>query len=335
ERADERRAPLPSLLALGAVHARLVATGLRTRCSLVVEADDVRDSHACACLLGYGADAIAPRLALETVAALASRDKLGADHPSPAEAQRRLLRALEDGVLKVLSKVGISDVASYRGAQLFDSVGLAREVVDRCFPGTSAPLGGIGFAQLERELRARHAAAWGGAPELENPGYVKFRKGGERHETNPDVVAMLQAHALRRGEYVRFAELVDGREPMELRDLLELVPQGPPVPLEEVEPVESIVRRFSSGAMSHGSLSAEAHETVAIAFNRLGARSNSGEGGEDPARFRDERNSRIKQVASARFGVTPEYLAFADELQIKIAQGSKPGEGGQLPAAKV
>ena len=335
ERADEHHAPLPSLLALGAVHARLVAAGLRTRCSLVVEADDVRDSHACACLLGFGADAVAPRLALETAAALAASDKLGGDHPSPAEAQGRLLTALEDGVLKVLSKVGISDVASYRGAQLFDSIGLAREVVDRCFPGTSAPLGGIGFAQLERELRARHAAAWGDAPELENPGYVKFRKGGERHETNPDVVAMLQAHALRRGEYVHFAELVDGREPMELRDLLELVPQGPPVPLDEVEPVESIVRRFSSGAMSHGSLSAEAHETVAIAFNRLGARSNSGEGGEDPARFRDERNSRIKQVASARFGVTPEYLAFADELQIKIAQGSKPGEGGQLPAAKV
>jgi glutamate synthase (ferredoxin) len=309
---DERdRVSVPSLLATHAVHARLVDERLRTSCSLLVVADDARDAHAFACLLGHGADAIAPRLALETVAQLAAGDKLGTDHPSPAEAQDRYRAAVEEGVLKIMSKMGISDVAAYRGAELFDVLGLPS------------------LEQLEHEARERHAAT-----ELENPGYVKYRKGGEAHETNPDVVSMLQAHVLRKGDYARFAELVDGRDPMELRDLLAFA-KTEPVPLDEVEPVEKIVKRFSSGAMSHGSLSAEAHETVAIAFNRLGARSNSGEGGEDPARFRDERNSRIKQVASARFGVTPEYLAFADELQIKIAQGSKPGEGGQLPGIKV
>ena len=239
-------------------------------------------------------------------------DRLGGDHPSPEEAQRRFRAALEDGVLKVMAKMGIADVASYRGAQLFEALGLAPEVIELCLTGTPSPLGGIGFAELERELRARGSAAG----KLESPGYVKYRPGGEPHATTPEVVEALQAvsaaHALRRAvdgrggteEYRRFAALVDGRAPLEPRDLLELVPAGPPVPIDEVEPVESILRRFSSGGMSHGSLSAEAHETVAIAFNRLGGRSNCGEGGEDPARFRDERNSRIKQVASGRFGVT-------------------------------
>src|SRR5438034_5038279 len=238
----------------------------------------------------------------------------------------------------MMSKMGIADVASYRGAQIFEALGLARDIVDTCLTGTPSSIGGIGFAELEREALERQRGN-----ELENPGYVKFRKGGEPHATNPPVVESLQAaaHALRRAvngagweTYERFSTLVNGRSPLELRDLLDLAPQTP-VPLDAVEPVESIVRRFSSGGMSHGSLSAEAHETVAIAFNRLGARSNCGEGGEDPDRFRTERNSRIKQVASGRFGVTPEYLAFADELQIKIAQGSKPGEGGQLPGHKV
>jgi glutamate synthase domain-containing protein 2/glutamate synthase domain-containing protein 1/glutamate synthase domain-containing protein 3 len=323
---------VPAVLAVGAVHGRLVDAGLRTRTSIVVAHDEPREAHDLACLLGYGADGICPRLAFETVAGIAAADKLGGDRPSPAEAQLRLREALEDGVLKIMSKLGIADVASYRGARLFEAIGLADDVIETCLAGTPSAIGGIGFAELERELLARADAA-----ELENPGYVKFRKGGEPHATSPPVVEALRdaAHALRRGNYARFAALVNEREPLELRDLLELVPSVAPVPLEEVEPAESIVRRFSSGAMSHGSLSAEAHETVAIAFNRLGARSNSGEGGEDPARFRTERNSRIKQVASARFGVTPEYLAFADELQIKIAQGSKPGEGGQLPGEKV
>ena len=340
------RAPVPMLMAVGAVHHRLVATGLRTLATIVVESDEPREVHHFACLLGYGAEAICPRLALETLAALAAADKIGGDRPSPAEAQERFRAAIEDGVLKVMSKMGIADVASYCGAQIFEALGLAQEVVDRCFVGTASPVGGVGFAELERELLARL-----GTTRLENPGYVKFRKGGEPHETDADVVAA--AHALRQAvravsaggaghvngrgwdAYERFAGLVNGRVPMELRDLLEPGPADASVALDEVEPAEEIVRRFSAGGMSHGALSAEAHETVAVAFNNLGARSNCGEGGEDPARFRTERNSRIKQVASGRFGVTPEYAAFADELQIKIAQGSKPGEGGQLPGHKV
>jgi len=346
ERVGRERAGVPALLAVAAVHQRLVVEGLRTCAAIVVCADEPRESHDFACLLGYGADAICPRLALDTVAALAVADKIGGDRPSPAEAQRRFRMAIENGVLKVMSKMGISDVASYRGAQLFEAIGLAAEVVEPCFTGTPAPIGGIGFGELEQDALARLAAARTDAPKLENPGYVKFRKGGEPHATNPEVVEALHetaaAHALQKAVkgggwdlYERFAGLVNGRTPLELRDLLELVPSDLPVPLDDVEPVQSIVQRFSSGGMSHGSLSAEAHETVAIAFNRLGARSNCGEGGEDPARFRTERNSAIKQVASGRFGVTPEYATFAGELQIKIAQGSKPGEGGQLPGHKV
>jgi glutamate synthase (ferredoxin) len=344
--ACSERAPMPMLLAVGAVHEHLVAEELRTLATLVVESDEPREVHHVACLLGYGAEAICPRLALETVAALAAGDKLGGDRPSAREAQERFVRALEDGVLKVMSKMGISDVASYCGAQLFDVIGLGPEVVDRCFTGTVSPVGGLGFAELEHDVLDRHVTAWEPGNRLENPGFVKFRKGGERHATDPEVVEALHAtaaaHALRRAvrdedreRYARFAELVNGREPLELRDLLELVPAGEPVAPNEVEPAESIVNRFSSGAMSHGALSAEAHETVAIAFNRLGAMANSGEGGEDPRRFGDERNCRIKQVASGRFGVTPAYAVAADELQIKIAQGSKPGEGGQLPGHKV
>ena len=330
--AQSQKAAVPAVLAVGAVHQRLVAAGIRTKHAIVVVSDEPREAHDLACLLAYGADVVCPRLAIETVAALAAADKLGGDRPTTAEAQLRFRESIEDGVLKIMSKMGIAEVASYRGAQLFEAVGLAQDVIDTCLTGTPSSIGGVGFAELERELMART-----GEVELENPGYVKFRKGGEPHATNPPVVDALQkaAHALRRGDYDRFSALVNGREPLELRDLLDLAPSAAPIPLEEVEPAETIVRRFSSGAMSHGSLSAEAHETVAIAFNRLGARSNSGEGGENPERFRTERNSRIKQVASARFGVTPEYLAFADELQIKIAQGSKPGEGGQLPGHKV
>jgi glutamate synthase domain-containing protein 2/glutamate synthase domain-containing protein 1/glutamate synthase domain-containing protein 3 len=346
EQVEPERAPIPSLLAVGAVHQRLVASGLRTRASIVVASDEPRETHHFACLLGYGADAICPRLALETLAALAVADKLGGDHPSPAEAQARFREAIEDGVLKVMSKMGISDLASYRGAQIFETIGLGREVVDLCFTGTPAPIGGIGFAELEEEALERLRTAYGPSPRLENPGYVKYRKGGEPHATTPEVGEALReagaAHALRKAVngdgwrlYERFAALVNERPALEPRDLLELVPAGPSVPLDEVEPVEAIVRRFSGGAMSHGALSAEAHELVAIALNRLGARANTGEGGEDPARFRTERNSPIKQVASGRFGVTPEYAVFARELQIKIAQGSKPGEGGQLPGHKV
>ena len=345
--AGGERAPVPAILALSAVHSRLVEAGLRTRCSLLVESDEPRDTHAIACLLGFGADAICPRLALETVAQLAANDRIGGDRPGPDEAQRRLLAAFEEGVLKVMSKMGIADVASYRGARLFDAVGLDRTLCREYLGGTPSALGGARLDRFEREALERLDASRGEKPQLENPGYFKYRKGGERHATDPDVVAALQeavagAHALRaatRGDrsdlYDRFAEVVNGRDPLEPRDLLELVPAGPPIPLDEVEPASAIVRRFSSGAMSHGALSAEAHETVAIALNRLGGRANSGEGGESPDRFGDERNSKIKQVASGRFGVSAEYAVSAEELQIKIAQGSKPGEGGQIPAHKV
>jgi glutamate synthase (ferredoxin) len=346
EGAGGDRAPVPAVLATGVVHASLVAAALRTRASLVVASDEPRDPHGFACLLGYGADAICPRLALESAAALAAADRLGGDRPDPAEAQRRFRRAIESGVLKVMSKMGIADVASYRGAQLFEAVGLAQEVVDLCLPGTPSPIGGVGFAELEREAFARLEASSAEKPQVENPGFVKFRAGGEPHATNPQVVEALRetaaAHALRRAvngggseSYEKFSRLVNERAPIELRDLLELRHTQWPLRVDDVEPVEDIVRRFSSGGMSHGALSAEAHETVSIAFNRLGARSNCGEGGEDPARFRTDRNSRIKQIASGRFGVTPEYAVFAEELQIKIAQGSKPGEGGQLPGHKV
>jgi glutamate synthase (ferredoxin) len=360
------RAAVPILLAVGTIHQRLVAAGLRTRASILVESDELRETHHYATLLGFGADAICPRLALETMAERAAADKIGGDHPDPATAQQRYRTAIEDGILKIMSKMGISDIASYRGAQIFQAIGLAQEVVDLAFTRTESPLGGIGFAELERDAWARARAAFGDAPRLANPGYVKWRKGAEEHATSVPVVEALHAAAEQAGaeaaallaqidqadreavyelrkaiggegwqSYERFARLVNERVPLEIRDLLELVPAGDPVPLEEVEPIESIIRRFSGGAMSHGALSAEAHETVALGLNMVGARANSGEGGEDPARYHTKRASLIKQVASGRFGVTPAYLRSAKELQIKMAQGSKPGEGGQLPGHKV
>ena len=326
--------PVPMLMAVGAVHHRLVGRGLRTLATLVAETDEAREAHHLACLLGYGAEAVCPRLALETVAALAAGGQGGRRPALAGRGAAALPLGGRGGVLKIMSKMGIADVAAYCGAQIFDIVGLAPEVVELCFPGTHSPVGGVGFAEFEREALDR-----AGTTRLESPGYVKYRKGGEPHETDADVVEA--AHALRlavrnerRDRYERFAELVDARRAMELRDLLELVPAAEPVPLDEVEPAEAIVQRFSAGGMSHGALSAEAHQTIAIAFNNLRARSNCGEGGEDPARFRTERNSRIKQVASGRFGVTPEYAAFADELQIKIAQGSKPGRRRPAPRAQ-
>ncbi|MBW3575835.1 MAG: glutamate synthase large subunit, partial [Actinobacteria bacterium] len=357
------RAPIPSLLACGAVHHRLIDARLRSCTSIVVVSDSARDTHEIAALLGYGADAICPRLALQTVAAEADSDD-DADAISP-EAQERFQSAIEEGTLKILSKMGISTVDSYRGAQIFEVIGLAPEVVDLCFAGTVSTVGGIGWAALGDDVLARHAAAW--PPEvatpvqLESPGYFRVRKGGEYHGKGKEVVdaltdlalvkateEMAAAHLLQRaisGDrydlYERFAALVNQRPPTELHDLLDVVPCGPPVPLDEVEPTAAIVTRFSTGAMSHGSLSKEAHETLAEAMNLLGARSNCGEGGEDTARFRTrglpqgDKNSKVKQIASGRFGVTPEYVAHADELQIKIAQGSKPGEGGQLPGHKV
>jgi glutamate synthase (ferredoxin) len=351
-------APVPSVLAVGAVHHRLVRTGLRTLAAIVSDAGDVRDSHDAACLLGYGADALCPRTALETIAALAEEGRLGAGAPPVEEAMERFKVALEDGVLKIMSKMGIATVDAYRGAQIFEAVGLDTEVIDLCLTGTPTPIGGVGFQEVGQAVLERHAAGYREARPLENPGFIKHRAGGEYHATNPEVVGALHAvtgaaggradaevraaHALQRAlrgddteGYEAFASLVHSRPPTEPRDLLMPVSAGPPVPLEEVEAATDVVRRFSTGAMSHGALSAEAHETLAVALNLLGGKANSGEGGEARTRYRDERNCRIKQVASGRFGVTPEYCVFAEELQIKMAQGSKPGEGGQLPGAKV
>jgi len=347
EAVGPERAPVPSVLAVGAVHHRLISAGLRQAAALVAIADDVRDVHGVACLLGYGADAICPRLALQTIAADA--DASDSDLTS-AEAQERFQTACEDGVLKILSKMGISTVDSYRGAQIFEAVGLAPEVVDVSLVGTPSIVGGLGWAALGADALARHAESG-----ITNPGYYRdkgVKRGGEYHTHNKEVVDALNnmaaAHLLQKAIkagsdslYDQFRDLVNARPAAELRDLLEMVPAGEPVPIEEVEPVEAICRRFSTGAMSHGSLSREAHETLAEAMNLIGARSNCGEGGENPERYRTrglpvgDKNSRIKQIASGRFGVTPEYCAFADELNIKMAQGSKPGEGGQLPGNKV
>ncbi|HEX2046656.1 MAG TPA: glutamate synthase large subunit, partial [Acidimicrobiales bacterium] len=342
----EDRAPVPALLATGAVHHRLVAKGLRSNTSLVVSADDARDTHYIATLLGYGADAICPGLALETVGYEA--DQNTDSELSGPEAQHRLQAGMEDGVLKIMSKMGISTVDSYRGAQIFEVLGLGPEVVDVCFVGTPSVVGGVGWAELGEDVLTRHREG-----RMTEGGYYRALKNkGEFHTHNDPVVKALNemkaAHllqaAIRDGKselYDKFAALVNGRPPTELHDLLEFVPAGPPVPLEEVEPASAIVTRFSTGAMSHGALSREAHETLTEAMNLIGGMSNCGEGGESFARFQTrgrptgDKNSRIKQIASGRFGVTPEYCAYADELNIKMAQGSKPGEGGQIPGNKV
>ncbi|HEU4481244.1 MAG TPA: glutamate synthase central domain-containing protein, partial [Actinomycetota bacterium] len=358
--AGPERAAIPIALAAGAVHHRLLVAGLRSRTSIVVGSDEPRESHHVACLLTNGTDAVCPRLALESIVDLAANGRLGGD-VGLDEAQRRFFRAIEDGLLKIMSKMGISTLDSYRNAQIIEAIGLSQEVIDLCFTGISSVLGGFGFDHIAEDVLARHRAAYGAKPALAHPGFIKFKKGGEYHAFNPEVIdslletvglkepkqpaatddEMAAAHALRRavggaeGSYDRFSSIVNGRPPTEPRDLLELVPASEPVPLDEVEPALAITRRFSTGAMSHGALSAEAHETLAQAMHLIGGMANSGEGGEAPERYADDRNCGIKQVASGRFGVTAEYLAAASELQIKMAQGSKPGEGGQLPGKKV
>jgi glutamate synthase (ferredoxin) len=363
--AGPERVPIPSALAVGAVNTALTYASLRTRCSLVADVDDVKESHDIACLLAVGAEAIRPRLAAATVARVAL--DAGED---PADALDRFRGSVEDGVLKILAKLGISCVQSYIGAESIDLLGLDAEIARTCFVSTRSTLGGHGFDQVAASVLRRHEAAYRSEPPaLANPGYVKFHRGGEQHATEPSVVRALHrfadpelrrlrstaagsrdegedvrvAHALHRALaapdrselYQRYSAMVHDRSPTAIRDLLAFHPAGERTPMDEVEPASSIVRRFSTGAISHGSISAEAHEVLARAMNSIGARSNTGEGGEDPSRFRTDRNSKIKQIASARFGVTPEYCSFAEELQIKIAQGSKPGEGGQLPAHKV
>jgi glutamate synthase (ferredoxin) len=331
--ADARRAAIPMLLATGAVHQRLLLEGLRTRAALVAEAGDAWDVHHFATLFGYGAEAVYPWLALQSVGDL--------------EAGAKLRTAAEHGLLKILSKMGISTLRSYAGAQLFEALGLGGGVIDLCLTGTASVIGGIGFAEIAEDVLARHAAVYGAGGEalggggLPDHGRVRYRKDGEDHGWAPPLVRALQdaVHAESAAGYEAFLARVEAREPAGPRDLLAFRP-AEPIPLEEVEPVEEIRRRFISSAMSLGALSPEAHATLAIGMNRMGARSNTGEGGEDPASYAplasgDRADNRIKQVASGRFGVTTEYLVRADELEIKIAQGSKPGEGGQLPGHKV
>ncbi len=344
--AGSGKAPIPVAVAVGAVHHHLIRMGLRARCSLVVDSGEPRQVHHLCVLVGYGADAVCPYLALETVADLVRMGEITGLHVK--EAQQRYIRALCKGLLKVMSKMGISVFQSYRGAQIFEIVGLHNEVVKRCFAGTVSRLGGVDFEVLAEEVRLRYEQAYPSRPvavvptdALDRGGFYQWRRGGEHHRYHPLTVARFQ-HAVRARDpkdYEEFARLVndESRRLCKLRGLLEFVPAKRPIPLEEVEPWTSIVRRFKTGAMSLGSISKEAHEVLAEAMNRIGGKSNTGEGGEDPERYaRDNpRRSAIKQVASGRFGVTIGYLASADEIQIKMAQGAKPGEGGQLPGEKV
>ncbi|TAM58357.1 MAG: glutamate synthase large subunit [Rhodanobacter sp.] len=326
--------PMHALLAVGAVHAYLIEQGLRCQCNIIVETATPRDPHQFACLLGFGATAIYPWLAYQSLFELGREGHIANDR---LEVGRSYRRGIRKGLLKILSKMGISTVAGYRGAQLFEIVGLSKEVVELCFPGTPSRIGGASFADLEHDQRLLAAEAWNEALPLRAGGLYKYMHGGEYHMYNPDVIASLQL-AVRSGDakdYRAYADHVDHRPPSALRDLLQPQPAGAAIALDQVEPVEVILKRFDSAGMSLGALSPEAHEALAIAMNRLGARSNSGEGGEDPARYGTEKMSKIKQVASGRFGVTPTYLVNAEVLQIKIAQGAKPGEGGQLPGHKV
>ncbi|MBI2398005.1 MAG: glutamate synthase large subunit [Xanthomonadales bacterium] len=329
---------LHALLATGAVHDHLVHVGLRCECNLIIETGTARDPHHFACLIGYGATAIYPYLAYQTLIELARgkviRPKRGGE---VTELGRSYRRGIKKGLLKIISKMGISTIGSYRGARLFEIIGLKREVVDLCFAHTPSRIGGAGFAELHADARALHRLAFDAAAEIEAGSLLKYRHGGEYHMFNPDVVQSLQ-RAVLTGDYADYrvyAEHVNTRPVSTLRDLLALNPAAAPLPLSAVESLESLLPRFDSAGMSLGALSPEAHEALAIAMNRLGGRSNSGEGGEDPARHGTEKTSKIKQVASGRFGVTPEYLIHAEVLQIKVAQGAKPGEGGQLPGHKV
>jgi glutamate synthase (NADPH/NADH) large chain len=331
------RVPIHALLATGAVHHHLVRAGLRCDCNLLVETGTARDPHHFACLIGYGATAVYPYLAYECLNDLARTGRLRGGLESGRQLGRSYRRGIRKGLFKIMSKMGISTIASYRGAALFELVGLHDEVVERCFPGSVSRIQGADFTDLKSDAMTLAQRAWNSRVDMEQGGLLRFVHGGEYHAYNPDVIATLQA-AVQSGDYSvyqEYARLVNDRPAMVIRDLLDVKPLGPPLPLEEVESEEAILARFDSAGMSLGALSPEAHEALAIAMNRLGGRSNSGEGGEDPVRYGTEKVSKIKQVASGRFGVTAQYLVNAEVLQIKIAQGAKPGEGGQLPGHKV
>jgi glutamate synthase (NADPH/NADH) large chain len=339
--ADEDYAPIPSLLALTAVHNHLVRENTRSQCALVVESGEPREVMHFALLLGYGASAVNPYLAIETLEDLSDRGMLPEGVTFPM-ALKNFKKAIQKGLLKTFSKMGISTLQSYRGAQMFEAVGLNKEIVQKYFTGTPSRIEGIGMDVIARESQMRHDHAFRPAHLEEGlaiGGNYAYRASGERHLLNPLTISKLQ-HAVRQNNFQTFQEYTDYLDNQNerlctLRGLMKLKQSDRPVPLEEVEPASSIVRRFATGAMSYGSISKEAHETLARAMNSIGGKSNTGEGGEDEARFADDRRSAIKQVASGRFGVTTHYLVNADEVQIKMAQGAKPGEGGQLPGHKV
>ncbi len=345
---DAKYAPIPSLLAVAGLHHHMVREGLRTRAGLVVETGDAREVHHFALLLGYGAGSINPYLAFETLDDMVAQGiiKDGTDH---AQAVEKYRKAIKKGVVKVMSKMGISTIQSYRGAQIFEAIGLDAKFVEKYFDKTPSRIGGVGLEEIAEETLYHHHRAYAprevGPPLLEEGGQYQWRRDGEFHLFNPETVFRLQ-HATQTGRYdifKNYTRSVDDQAERQctLRGMFKFKLDGrTPVPIEEVETVDAIVKRFATGAMSYGSISAEAHETLAIAMNRIGGRSNTGEGGEDSARFKpmangDDKRSKIKQVASGRFGVTSEYLVSADEIQIKMAQGAKPGEGGQLPGHKV
>ncbi|MET0534548.1 MAG: glutamate synthase large subunit, partial [Steroidobacter sp.] len=338
-------APIPALLAVAGLHHYLIREGLRTRVSLVIETGEAREVHHFALLIGYGVSAINPYVAFETIDGMIRDDRLtNIDHKT---ACKNFVKAGTKGVIKVMAKMGISAIQSYRGAQVFEAVGLRQDVIDEYFTWTASRVGGIGMDVIAQEVLVRHRAAFPERPSnnhtLPVGGQYQWRSDGEYHLFNPESIHRLQK-SVRNDNFNQFKEysrLVNEQATnlCTLRGLLDFK-FGDAVPLEEVEPIETIMKRFKTGAMSYGSISSEAHETLAIAMNRIGGKSNTGEGGEDPARFKpmangDSKNSAIKQVASGRFGVTSEYLVSANEIQIKMAQGAKPGEGGQLPGAKV
>lgn len=334
---DADHAFIPAILALGAMHNHLLRQDLRVKCDIVIESGEPRETHHFAVLIGYGAAAVNPYLALATIA------HIGRDI-QPDEAIKNYFHAIEHGLLKIMSKMGISTVDAYCGAQIFEIIGLRGEIVNRFFDGTASHLDGIGLHEIAESVLAWHQLAYPNEAALDSPGFYKFKREGELHAYSPAAVKALQDAVKHAGEsdwregyalYKNYSDMQHARNPIDVRDFLAFDYDGHTVPLEEVESMHTILWRFSTAAMSHGALSAEAHSTLSIAMNRLNALSNSGEGGEDPLRYPTEANDRIKQVASGRFGVTPTYLINADELQIKMAQGSKPGEGGQLPGHKV
>jgi glutamate synthase (NADPH/NADH) large chain/glutamate synthase (ferredoxin) len=342
---NDEWAPIPSLLGIAAVHHHLVRECTRTEVGLIVESGEPRDVHHFACLIGYGAGTVNPYLVFETLVDM-ERDAYLPEGLDAQTAEGKFIKAINKGLLKIFSKMGISTVQSYCGAQIFEAIGLNQELVDRYFTGTASRVQGIGLREIGDETLRRHRLAYEASPirQLDFGGEIHYRVQGEHHNWNPETIYRLQ-HATKANDpktYAEFAQLVndESRRRSNLRGLLEFKFLPEPIPLDEVEPAKEIVKRFTTGAMSFGAISKEAHETLAIAMNRIGAKSNTGEGGEDPERFiplpnGDSKNSYIKQVASARFGVTSHYLVNAKELQIKMAQGAKPGEGGQLPGHKV